>query len=208
MKNKKITSIPKYFIHLAMILILITVFLTVDSSSSLLINQKIVYNTKVSNTSFSYKMTDAKIVEDLEANKIVYDGMTIVELTNKLNRVLKSDLTNYGYTYASKSLEYGVDPYVAVSITLLESGCGNGSCSSLTKYCHNVGGMKGSPGCNGGSFASFSTKDEGIERFIANLAKNYYAYGLDTPEKMNHKYAESTDWARKVNNYIEKIKNA
>ena len=179
MKNKKITSIPKYFIHLAMILILITVFLTVDSSSSLLINQK-----------------------------IVYDGMTIVELTNKLNRVLKSDLTNYGYTYASKSLEYGVDPYVAVSITLLESGCGNGSCSSLTKYCHNVGGMKGSPGCNGGSFASFSTMDEGIERFIANLAKNYYAYGLDTPEKMNHKYAESTDWARKVNNYIEKIKNA
>ena len=43
---------------------------------------------------------------------------------------------------------------------------------------------------------------------IENLAKNYYAYGLTTPEAMNPKYAASTSWANKVKNYINYIKES
>lgn len=137
---------------------------------------------------------------------IVYDGMTLNELAEKLNKSLKSDISGKGYIFASYSLERGVDPYLAVSIMLLETGC-NWSCSSLMRKCNNVGGQKGSPSCDGGSYKSYSTLDDGIKGFIDNIADNYYAYGLTTPEAMNRKYAESTTWATKVNNYISSIKS-
>ena len=129
---------------------------------------------------------------------IVYDGMTMSELTEKLNRSLKSTIAGKGDIFASYSLERGVDPYLAVSIMLLETGC-NWSCSSLMRRCNNVGGQKGSPSCDGGSYKSYPSLDEGIKGFIDNIADNYYAYGLTTPEAMNKKYAASDMWAIKVN---------
>ena len=136
---------------------------------------------------------------------IVYDGMTMSELTEKLNRSLKSTIAGKGDIFASYSLERGVDPYLAVSIMLLETGC-NWSCSSLMRRCNNVGGQKGSPSCDGGSYKSYPSLDEGIKGFIDNIADNYYAYGLTTPEAMNKKYAASDMWAIKVNNYISSVK--
>lgn len=136
---------------------------------------------------------------------IVYDGMTLNELTEKLNRSLKSTIAGKGDVFASYSLERGVDPYLAVSIMLLETGC-NWSCSSLTRKCNNVGGQKGLPSCDGGSYRAYPSLDEGIKGFIDNIADNYYAYGLTTPEAMNKKYAESNMWAIKVNNYISSVK--
>lgn len=136
---------------------------------------------------------------------IVYDGMTMSELTEKLNRSLKSTIAGKGDIFASYSLEKGVDPYLAVSIMLLETGC-NWSCSSLMRRCNNVGGQKGSPSCDGGSYKSYPSLDEGIKGFIDNIADNYYAYGLTTPEAMNKKYAASNMWAIKVNNYISSVK--
>lgn len=136
---------------------------------------------------------------------IVYDGMTMSELTEKLNRSLKSTIAGKGDVFASYSLERGVDPYLAVSIMLLETGC-NWSCSSLMRKCNNVGGQKGSPSCDGGSYKSYPSLDEGIKGFIDNIADNYYAYGLTTPEAMNKKYAASDMWAIKVNNYILSVK--
>lgn len=136
---------------------------------------------------------------------IVYDGMTMSELAEKLNRSLKSTIAGKGDIFASYSLERGVDPYLAVSIMLLETGC-NWSCSSLMRRCNNVGGQKGSPSCDGGSYKSYPSLDEGIKGFIDNIADNYYAYGLTTPEAMNKKYAASNMWAIKVNNYISSVK--
>lgn len=136
---------------------------------------------------------------------IVYDGMTMSELTEKLNRSLKSTIAGKGDIFASYSLERGVDPYLAVSIMLLETGC-NWSCSSLMRRCNNVGGQKGSPSCDGGSYKSYPSLDEGIKGFIDNIADNYYAYGLTTPEAMNKKYAASNMWAIKVNNYTSSVK--
>ena len=135
----------------------------------------------------------------------VYDGMTMSELTEKLNRSLKSTIAGKGDIFASYSLERGVDPYLAVSIMLSETGC-NWSCSSLMRRCNNVGGQKGSPSCDGGSYKSYPSLDEGIKGFIDNIADNYYAYGLTTPEAMNKKYAASDMWAIKVNNYISSVK--
>ncbi len=146
--------------------------------------------------------TKEEVVENVEP-VIVYEGMTMNELASKLDRFLKNDLSGKGYLYASYALEKGVDPYLAVAISLEETGC-NSNCSTLVKSCHNVGGMKGS-GC--GMYGYFDTLDAGIKAFIDNIYKNYVAYGLTTADTMNPKYAENPAWARNVNNYINIIRN-
>lgn len=143
------------------------------------------------------------VVED----PIVYDGLTKNELIEKINRSLKSTLAGTAESFVNYALELGIDPYLAVAIALHETGC-NGKCSKLVNECNNVGGMKGSPGCGGGSYATFASLDEGIERFMRNLYKNYYAYGLTTPETINPKYAADPNWASKVNYYINKLKTS
>lgn len=142
-------------------------------------------------------------VEEVVEPEIVYDGLTMEELASKLDRTLASTLTGKGYLYASYCLEKGVDPYLAVAISMEETGCAWG-CSNLVVSCNNVGGMKGS-GC--GSYSAFSTIDDGIMAFIDNIANNYVAYGLTNAELMNPKYAENPLWASNVNAYIEKIRN-
>ena len=142
-------------------------------------------------------------VEEVVEPEIVYDGLTMEELASKLDRTLASTLVGKGYLYASYCLEKGVDPYLAVAISMEETGCAWG-CSNLVVSCNNVGGMKGS-GC--GSYSAFSTIDDGIMAFIDNIANNYVAYGLTNAELMNSKYAENPLWASNVNAYIEKIRN-
>lgn len=140
-----------------------------------------------------------------EEKKIVYDGLTIEELTDKLNLSLNSTLSGMGHIYANYSLELGVDPYLALAISMHETGC-KWTCSKLVRECNNVGGQKGSPSCNGGSYKKYDTIEEGIKGYIDNIKKNYYDYGLTTPETMNKKYAADPEWAVKVNKYIDEIK--
>ena len=140
----------------------------------------------------------------VEKPAIVYDGMTLDELASKLDRSLKNELAGKGHLYASYTIEKGVDPYLAVAISLEETGCNSTTCSSLVKTCNNVGGMKGT-GC--GMYGYFNTLDEGIKAFIDNIYRNYVAYGLTTANTMNPKYAENPNWAGNVNNYIRIIKS-
>ena len=136
---------------------------------------------------------------------IVYDNMTLTQLAEKLDRSLNSTIAGKGYLFASRSLELGIDPYLAVAIVLHETGC-KWECSQLVKECNNVGRKKGGPTCGSGSYKYFATLDEGINGFLDNLYKNYYAQGLTTPELMNPKYAASTAWAGKIYQYMEEIK--
>ena len=163
-------------------------------------------NMKIVELDISEKEEDEleQVSNVIEEPVIVYDGMTLEQLTNKLDRSLKNELTGKGYLYASYSLEKGVDPYLAVAISLEETGC-NWNCSNLVRSCNNVGGMKGT-GC--GSYGYFNTLDDGIKAFIDNIARNYVAYGLTTADTMNPKYAENPMWSVNVNNYIYRIKNS
>ena len=136
----------------------------------------------------------------------VYEGMTIDELAEKLNRNLGSGyIAGKGYLIASQCIEKGVDPYVAVAIMLHETGCSY-NCSSLVRTCNNVGWQKGSPGCNGGSYKAYATLDDGIIGFINNLQKNYYSQGLTTIDSIAPKYAASSAWKKKKKSYVEQIR--
>ena len=131
-------------------------------------------------------------------------SLDVNKVATQINKLLKSTMSGKGYLIASYSIQKGVDPYIAAAIILTETGC-RWTCSNLVKKCNNVGGMVGK-GC--GRYQSFATLDIGIKKFIDNLAKNYFSIGLNTPEKMNSKYAESKTWASQVNDYVKKIKSA
>ncbi len=159
-------------------------------------------------------VAEAKSQEDIEREeaealkaKIVYDNMTLDELSAKLNRSLNSTLSGQGSAFASMAIELGIDPYLAVAIVMHETGC-KWECSTLLKQCNNVGGMKGSGGCNGGSYASFPSLEEGIRAYMNNLYKNYVSQGLTTADAIGPKYAASGTWATQVNAYINEIKAA
>ena len=204
---------------LSKIIIIMLCFVTVISVSIILFSKNIFANLtpkeKITGTAISYALNNEvqknnELVTAFanyseEQLKIVYDGLTMEELAAKLDRILNDDLKGKGYLYASHSLEMGVDPYLAVAISLLETGC-KWTCSRLVKECNNVGGQKGSPGCDGGSYKTYNTLDEGIIGFIDNIYYNYVAYDLLTPAQMSRKYAESTTWAPKVENYMEQIR--
>ncbi len=155
------------------------------------------------NTKKSLKMVDLHNEDEI----IVYDNLTMDELSEKLEKNLNSTLKGYGKTFAKYSVEYEVDPYVATSIVLLETGC-KWNCSTLVKKCNNIGGMKGKNKCSGSSYARFDSLDVGIEAFFKNLSNNYYKKGLTTPKEMNKKYAESQDWYIKVEKYVNQIKSS
>jgi hypothetical protein len=135
----------------------------------------------------------------------VYEGMTLEEIANQLEKTLRNDLSGHGYFIAQKSIEYGVDPFIATAIMMHETGCGQNQFSSLARNCYNFGGQKG-PGC--GAYRRYYSIDEGLEGMIANLYRNYYAYGLTTVEQIGPKYAESDTWVSKINWYVNKIKTA
>ena len=178
---------------------------TLLSTGNNLVESIMIKNTR---ESFTKKRELENIKQEIEIASlqasspvIVYNGMTMDELAAKLELSLNSNLKGNGMSFAKYSIEYGVDPYLALAISLHETGC-TWNCSSLVRKCNNVGGMKGS-GC--GSYASFASLDEGIEVMIRNLANNYIKKGLTTPESIGKKYAASTVWPEKITNYMNKI---
>ena len=152
-------------------------------------------------------MEDESVVEEIEEEPLYY-GLTYSALIEQINHSLNSSVSGYGELFVSKSLELGVDPYLAVAIMLHETGC-MWDCSNLVKKCNNVGGMKSGTYCTGSSYGKFDTLENGIIAYIENLYNNYISKGLNTPELMQRKYTgySNSTWSSKVTNYIDIIKS-
>lgn len=174
----------------------------VAASANMIVKKK----SKKKTSSNSLLLTEIKM-ETANASLLrqeVYEGMTLDELAEKLNRTLKNEIAGQGYTIANKCIELGVDPYIATAIIMHETGCGQRQCSNIARNCYNFGGQKGY-GC--GAYKRYNSIEEGLEGMITNLYKNYYAHGLNTVESIGPRYAESNTWVGKINWYVNKIRN-
>lgn len=90
-------------------------------------------------------------------------------------------------------------PYdIVIAISILETGWFT---SNAYLYGNNPGGLSRNE-----IPMSFDTLESGVERFVSNLANNYFYIGLDTPEKIGQKYCpKNPNWANlviDVMNYI------
>ena len=174
-----------------------------EKNKEKVIVENIVINNVLYRSDTPLNRYEEETVEEKLEEAIVYEGLTLEELGLKIDNVLNSTLDGYGKTIASLAIEKGVDPVVAASIILVETGC-KWTCSSLVRNANNVGGMKASSG----KYVKFETLDAGLEAFINNLANNYYAKGLTTPEAINTKYAANPNWHDNVYYYVEAIMNS
>lgn len=179
------------------------------SSSNRIVKTKIESTPVLNNTVIQeLSMEQAPQAEYIPPRVEVYENMTIEELAAKLNRSLGTGyIAGKGNVIASKCIELGVDPYLATAIMLHETGC-RSNCSSLVRTCNNVGGQKGAPGCNGGSYKSYATIDDGIVGHIENLYNRYYLKGYNTVESIGPRYAQSNTWIPKINWYINLIRTS
>lgn len=225
MGKLRVINLFTFFIGIAMISIGVVLQSTSETNLRKADNQKFSINNMAASTNMIFKDKENKseednsllltevVMETAPASVIipprieVYEGMTLEELGEKLNRNLGNDIVaGKGMLIAAECINKGVDPYVATSILLHETGCGS-NCSNLARYCYNFGGQKGGPSCNGGAFKKFNSIDEGLVGLINNLYKNYYAVGLNTVEKIAPKYCEGNEWAGKINWFVNKIRN-
>lgn len=195
----------KLLLGFAIMDILIIVMVLVVKNSTVVVET----DTKQSNVAAanilvngSESLDQYKIKEIDSMPEIVYDNMTIDQLSAKIDNTLTSAMSGKGRLIAEYSLQNGVDPYMATAIILQETGCAFG-CSGMVVSCNNVGGQKGS-GC--GDYAAFPTLDDGIRGFIDNLRNNFVSKGLTTPETIGPRYAESGAWTERVNYYINYVK--
>lgn len=226
MKTKAISATLSL---LGIIMIVIAVVLQSDVSTETKVMKNKEDKVNVINMSSSNRVTETKVVEkadvpattNVKVEEVsmeeapqaeyipprieVYNGMTMDELAAKLDRNLGTGyIAGKGRLIATKSLELGVDPYVATAIMLHETGC-KYNCSSLVRRCNNVGGQKGGPSCGGGSYKAYATIDDGIVGHIENLYNNYYSKGYNTIATIGPRYAESNTWVSKINWYVEQI---
>lgn len=119
------------------------------------------------------------------------------EYYDKITPWMKGNLEGLEMIFIDYALEVGVDPVLAISISLQETGHGE---SFLCKTKNNFGGMR-----YNGEWLSYETREEGATKFIDLIAK-YTARGMDTPETMVDKYAEGSEtWAIAINRFMKKI---
>src|SRR5574344_2306341 len=128
----------------------------------------------------------------------MYDG---IEYRGYAQTIVEN-LASYAGVPVWNGLQYGVDPYVAVAISLLETGC-KWNC---TVSHNNVGGNMV---CYNGKcyIRSFNTIEEGITYHISNLYNGFYAKGITEVTQIGRSYAASPTWSQRVYGYIEEIRN-
>lgn len=187
--------------------LLILAFQFIIASSILLLTKNVLLEKEVTIITTELGNKKSPIILELKEDKpIVFDNMTMEQLSNKLNKSLNGILSGKGSTFAKYSIEYGIDPYLSLAIILHETGC-KWNCSYLATNCNNIGGQKGYPTCGNSGYKRFPNLDEGIKGFYDNLYYNYYSYGLTDVYSIHKKYAEDPNWPVAINNYINEIKN-
>lgn len=161
-------------------------------------------NFKYIDTQIRVNVSEFKEKKEIYEKKNYFNGESKEQIAEKIDRYLNSTLKGKGTFITEYSLEVGMDPYLAAGVMLQETGC-YWTCSYLTRVCNNVGGNKGTPSCNGGSYRKFNTIEEGI-KFAINKLNSYYSKGKTTTEQIGPYYASDPKWSTRVNNYIKKLK--
>ena len=186
--------------------IILVAFQFIIISSIILLSKDIFTTSEVTIITTEMAKKSPVILDKVEPERvIVYEDMTIDELADKLNKSMYGILSGKGSVFANYSVQYGVDPYIALAISLHETGCKWG-CSYLASTCNNIGGQKGYPTCGGGSYARFNSLDEGIEAYFRNLSNNYFSQGLTDVYSIHRKYAEDPNWPIYISNYVNEIR--
>lgn len=146
--------------------------------------------------------TEKVIFEDVETiNIVAIDGhlvenTDILDVTEQEKELKISDGETIEEKLAIACDIYDVPYDIILAIARLETGWFS---SDAYIYGNNPGGMS----VNEVPIV-YSSLDEGVEAMVSNLSENYFAIGLDTPEKIGSKYCPiNPDWPVVVRELME-----
>lgn len=199
MKKYIKNGIRKLFVMLTVISMLLTAFIFVDIKDIYAIEEPVV--------------KENILVE----SDIVYEKLINNSITNEKNNVRES-MGNYTEIISKQKEEtvevrvavepveltiedkiynacntYGITDYydIVLAISKLETGHFT---SNAYLYKNNPGGLSRNE-----VPMSFSTIEEGVDRFVSNLSNNYISIGLNTVEEIGDKYCPNNPrWAKLV----------
>jgi hypothetical protein len=135
-----------------------------------------------------------------------FNGESIEAIGKKIDKYCeKTSLEGYGEYIAKTSIYKSVNPYLISGIILESTNCKN-ECSVIYKECNNATGMKGSPGCFGGSYKEYKQVEDSISDIVNKISEKFYTPEMQAPYKMYKDYGKNSSWALKVSNYMEEIK--
>ncbi len=135
-----------------------------------------------------------------------FNGESMEDIGTKLDKVwTKTDLGGYGEYVAKVSISKGVNPYLIGAIIMESTYC-KADCTILFKKCNNVAGIKGSPGCFGGTYKEYYSVNDSINELVNKISNDYYTTEMQVPYKMYSSYGKTAVWAFKVNKYMEQLK--
>ena len=128
------------------------------------------------------------------------------DIARKMDKYFeKTPLEGYGEHIAKTSIAKGVNPYLVGGIIVDSTSCKN-DCTILFKQCNNVGGMKGSPGCFGGTYKKFDSVGDSITELINEISKKFFTKEMQVPNQMYADYGKNSTWAFKVSKVMENLK--
>ena len=135
-----------------------------------------------------------------------FNGESIEAIGKKIDKYCKkTPFEGYGEYIAKHSINKGVNPYLISGILLEGSNC-KIECSVIFKECNNATGMKGEPGCFGGTYKSYNKIEDSIYDIINYIGKEFYTKEMQSPYKMYKAYGKNSSWALKVSNFMDAIK--
>lgn len=144
--------------------------------------------------------------EETEPVNTSFNGESAEVIGKKIDKYCsKTPLDGYGETIARAAIKKSVNPYLISGIILESTNC-KIECSIIFKECNNVSGIKGSPGCFGGAYKSYSKIEDAITDIVNDINKNFYTLEMQAPYKMYKSYGKTSSWAFKVSNYMDAIK--
>lgn len=174
-----------------------TTSLTIEAVSAEPNGSKRTHSTSYGKKSSSGPASSLARNSDKSITSLVGTSTIVAFLNTKFNTYPDSVMRNRGADFVSTCNKYGVNPILAASISVHETGWWR---SPMAKNNNNIGGMRTSAG-----WMVFSSITEGIDRFVKNLKDLYYDYGLTTVETIGPKYCVPPDtWITNVNWFVKK----
>jgi len=140
------------------------------------------------------------VMENIEESREILLEKRIEEMKKEAEERKKQDILNTLGVSSENAIEYKIyiacDKYnvpfkTVLAIARLETGWFT---SDAYKYRNNPGGLSRNE-----VPLYFDTIDEGVDRFVSNLKKNYFDQGLTTPNEIGEKYCPvNPKWATMV----------
>lgn len=198
----------KGFIFLILLAFNLLLIYGINQANVLMFNNNFMIYLNAKDKPTTPKKEEEKKQEDNKEESVntSFNGESIEVIGKKIDKYCsKTPLEGYGEAIARAAIRKSVNPYLVSGIILESTNC-KIECSVIFKECNNTSGIKGSPGCFGGTYKAYNKVEDSITDLVNSVSEKFYTPEMQSPYKMYKDYGKTSSWALKVSNFMDAIK--